>query len=312
MFSVCKNLETLSGINIVNVKSDISKYGSPLYACDSLRNFGGFKNCKVTYYADSCYLLSYESLLNMINGLADGVSGKTLYLYQDCVNMLSDSDIEIATNKGWSISPAKTITEIINVTDLSVIPSNTYQISSRVYNFGTFAGEGGNSTRSFLPCRDYLKYFDGKFSSQPAYLFNNCQTLREAKITAQSFRGTYLFNNCSDLRKVEFEPYGSSDDNRLFDSNYMFNNCYNIDTIDLSMLNAIGQNMSYMFYMCNNLTNLKLPDNFAQNATNISYMFDLCSKLENIEVSKMKVSNVRNMHSLFSRCTSLKALDLTG
>lgn len=84
--------------------------------------------------------LSYESLLNVLNGLADGVSGKTLYLSQECVNMLSDSDIEIATSKGWNISPAKTINGPIDVTDLSVIPSTASQINPRLYNVGTYTG----------------------------------------------------------------------------------------------------------------------------------------------------------------------------
>lgn len=140
LFSSCKNLHTVSEINASKVTSNMSQYSSPFYGCSALRNFEGFKGLKVNMYLDNCVSLSYESLMNVINKLEDGVSGKTLYLSQDCVNQLSDDDIAIATNKGWSISPARTITEPVVVTDLSQIPKTTYQITPRTYDFSQYSG----------------------------------------------------------------------------------------------------------------------------------------------------------------------------
>lgn len=99
-FSNCSKLQILSELSAEKLSSDGSSYGSPLYNCYVLRHFGGFKGLKKNMYCTNAYSLSYESLLNIINGLADGVSGKTLYLAQDSVNQLSDDDIAIATNKG--------------------------------------------------------------------------------------------------------------------------------------------------------------------------------------------------------------------
>ena len=140
LFSSCKYLHTVSEMNVSNVTSNVSQYSSPFYTCYALRNFGGFKGLKVNMYIGDCRILSYESLMNVINKLADGVSGKTLYLHQDCVNQLSDDDIAIATNKGWSISPARTITEPVVVTNLNQIPSTTYQITPRTYDFSQYSG----------------------------------------------------------------------------------------------------------------------------------------------------------------------------
>ena len=100
LFSNCAALQTVSEIDASNITSNISKYSSPFYYCYALRNFDGFKGLKVNIYLTDCYSLSYESLMNVINKLSDGVSSKTLYLAQDSVNQLSDDDIAIATNKG--------------------------------------------------------------------------------------------------------------------------------------------------------------------------------------------------------------------
>lgn len=100
LFGSCTKLQAASELDCSKITSNISSYNSPFYNCTALRNFDGFKGLKVNMYLDKCYSLSYESLMNVINKLADGVSGKTLYLFQDLVNQLSDDDIAIATNKG--------------------------------------------------------------------------------------------------------------------------------------------------------------------------------------------------------------------
>lgn len=100
MFADCLMLRDVPQLNATSNTNSYSQYNSPLSNCNALRNFGGFKGINKTLYVDKAYSLSYESLLNIINGLAEGVSGQTLYLHQDLVNQLSDDDIAIATNKG--------------------------------------------------------------------------------------------------------------------------------------------------------------------------------------------------------------------
>lgn len=140
MFSNCQKLTKLPEIDCSSNTTQTSSSNSPINNCYVLRDFGGLKGFNKRLYCNSAYSLSYESLLNIINGLADGVSGQTLYLHQDCVNQLSDDDIAVATNKGWSISPAKKITSPTTVYILSQIPVATYHITPKTYDFSQFDG----------------------------------------------------------------------------------------------------------------------------------------------------------------------------
>lgn len=89
------------------------------------------------YYSD-CYLLSEQSMRNIFTVLPE-VTNKTLYFAQDCINQVDDEIIAIATSKGWTISPAKNISEPIVVTTHSQIPSSTRRITPKTYDFSQFS-----------------------------------------------------------------------------------------------------------------------------------------------------------------------------
>jgi hypothetical protein len=125
--------------------------------------------------------------------------------------MLSDDDIAIATNKGWSISPARTMTEPVVVTELSQIPNRTYQISPRNYDFSQFNGTVGQANGygtydTLLPCQSYLIYFEGDLSSfnDASGMFGNCPSLIEATITNTNniTNMRYMFCNSS-LKNID-------------------------------------------------------------------------------------------------------------
>lgn len=134
MFYACGSLIKAPKIPTKNVE-DFSKM---FYSCDSLTdipeydassatnvqnifllggqnvtNFGGFKNLKVSWADDAglakCPNLTYESIMNVINGLYDlrgngDMTPRTLKLHSNSLNKLSDDDKAIATAKGWIIS----------------------------------------------------------------------------------------------------------------------------------------------------------------------------------------------------------------
>ena len=101
MFENCDHLTTIPALDCSgNTSTYTRSTHSPIYGCTGLVNFGGFIGIKTTMYCDNSPNLSYESVLNILNGLASGVSGQTVYLHQNNVNLLSDDDIAIATNKG--------------------------------------------------------------------------------------------------------------------------------------------------------------------------------------------------------------------
>ena len=143
MFSGCSNLVELPDFNCVNLKtfggasyntwlynsSNIQKIG--VIDCDSVTNigyifgegnrnyltdFGGCRNLgkassvsntNSSYFMNYAPNLNYQSVLNVLNGLYDrasaGLSVLTLKLHANHLAMLSEDDIAIATNKGWTI-----------------------------------------------------------------------------------------------------------------------------------------------------------------------------------------------------------------
>lgn len=221
----CSKLQSVSELDCSKVTSNISAYNAPFYYCNLLRNFGGFKGLKLNMYLDNCYSLSYESVMNVINKLADGVSGKTLYLHQGCVNMLSDDDIAIATSKGWSISPARTITEPVIVTALNQIPSSTYQISPRTYDFSQYSGSWVDGTNSGLPCRTNIRAFEADLSgtTDATRIFFNCSNLAFVKLfnTGGITNMSYMFGNAKNIINVDID-----DTSNVTDMSQMFFDSY--------------------------------------------------------------------------------------
>lgn len=107
MFALCKSLETVPEYDVSNAVNIQNMF----YGCENLTNFGGLKNLKIDCVnsgLEECYNLSYESLINIINGLydfranGDNETTRTLQLYN--IAMLSDEDIALATSKGWIIT----------------------------------------------------------------------------------------------------------------------------------------------------------------------------------------------------------------
>jgi surface protein len=143
MFYRCSNLIELPDFNCVKVTNfgdsssnswlyycnSIEKIG--VVDCDSITNIGYFfgngirtyltefggcrnlgkassvSNTNSNYFMNYAPNLTYESVMNVINGLYDrataGLSVLTLKLHANHLAMLSADDIAIATNKGWTI-----------------------------------------------------------------------------------------------------------------------------------------------------------------------------------------------------------------
>ena len=143
MFYYCSNLTELPDFNCVKVTSfggtssnswlnnctKLQKLG--VVDCDSVTNIGYFfgngsrtyltefggcrnlgkvssvSNTNGSYFMNYAPNLTYESVMNVINGLYDrataGLSVLTLKLHANHLAMLSADDIAIATNKGWTI-----------------------------------------------------------------------------------------------------------------------------------------------------------------------------------------------------------------
>ena len=78
--------------------------GDTFYECIRLENLGGFKNLKVYLDLSDSPLLTHQSLMNVINNLATVTTSPTLALGETNLAKLTDDEILIAINKGWTIS----------------------------------------------------------------------------------------------------------------------------------------------------------------------------------------------------------------
>ncbi len=117
MFGNCVHLASIPELNTQNV----TNIQSVCYYCTSLKDSGGFKNlgqaylttrnANYTYYTlslNSCSNLTHESLINIINNLYDiatkGCNTQKLVFSSTSLSKLTEEEIAIATNKGWTVS----------------------------------------------------------------------------------------------------------------------------------------------------------------------------------------------------------------
>ena len=84
-------------------KTYLTEFGG----CRNLGKASSVSNTNSNYFMNYAPNLNYESVMNVINGLYDrataGLSVLTLKLHANHLAMLSEDDIAIATNKGWTI-----------------------------------------------------------------------------------------------------------------------------------------------------------------------------------------------------------------
>ena len=73
-----------------------------------------------------------------------------------------------------------------------------------------------------------------------------------------------------------------------------------------------ANNMSYMFYNCNNIKTIPKLNIDTSNVTNMYAMFSDCFYLTSLDLSNINTSNVTNMYAMFNNCISLTSLDLSN
>lgn len=113
MFYDCVNLERLPQFDFSKVEEDLGSffgYGE----LHNLTEVGGFVGLKIDWNNDSglfrCPNLTYESVMNVINGLYDFRANddwdtyRTLKIHPNSMALLSDDDKFVAINKGWILT----------------------------------------------------------------------------------------------------------------------------------------------------------------------------------------------------------------
>ncbi|MBQ2409035.1 MAG: BspA family leucine-rich repeat surface protein, partial [Bacilli bacterium] len=99
----------------------------------------------------------------------------------------------------------------------------------------------------------------------------------------------------------------------LNDMSLMFYNCNNLAQLDVSNFDTSEvTDMKYMFYNCNNLTQLDVSNFNTSQVTTMYCMFYGCNNLTQLDVSNFDTSNVAVINNMFQNCNNLTSLDISN
>ena len=168
-----------------------------------------------------------------------------------------------------------------------------------------------NKSIQIINSYENKKRMNNEANNSDDWKYENEREIKDVEIKingkAIKFAYTYKFEKEG---KYQIEYIFKND---LTRANYLFYGCNNLTNLDLSKFNTQNvTNMSNMFYGCNSLTNLNLNNFNTQNVTNMDNMFNDCKSLTNLNLSNFNTQNVTNMRSMFYNCNSLRNLDLTN
>ena len=104
MFDSCTNLTDLT-INGNIYPSDANPYSAMFYWCKKLANLS-ITTISGTLYLNDCKNLTQESVNNVLNALADGVTDKSITFASTQYNYITEEQKAAATAKGWTIKSA--------------------------------------------------------------------------------------------------------------------------------------------------------------------------------------------------------------
>jgi surface protein len=99
MFAYCQSLKTIPQLNMKSATS-VSSIFNTCYLLLNLNITNIYKSLKI----NSTVLLSYDTLINLLNNLMPVETTQTLTLGTTNLAKLTDEDKMIATNKGWSLA----------------------------------------------------------------------------------------------------------------------------------------------------------------------------------------------------------------
>lgn len=117
---------------------------------------------------------------------------------------------------------------------------------------------------------------------------------------------SYIVNHCNNLiLNLDWNAAEINSWNNAFCNKRNLQQC--------NLINFYGTpNLSYVFWWCNNLTNLDVSNWNMSNVTNLGNAFYDCNKLVTLDVSNWNTSNVTNLSHIFSYCSKLTNLDVSN
>ena len=97
---ICETVQEIPKYNV----SSVEDQEGLAFRTPNLTTLGGFAGIDKSLDFKECPLLTRESVLNVFNNLAQ--SNATIYLHKNTYTKLSEDDIAIAVNRGWTVQKA--------------------------------------------------------------------------------------------------------------------------------------------------------------------------------------------------------------
>ena len=290
-----KNIDKLisSKINIKNMISGIQFQIDSI--CNSLINFE---------YA----FLQLKNIYTLLNGIKEIVENDKEILEKYCNsifnlenNYVIEGILDIQQSKDNSgIILFKTdekynIDVYLNNNKIEMIKEdNTWKISN-----DHFKEDGKYSFKIvFLDIIKNMSGFFEKCCNIVSLYLSNSNPSNVAKMK-------YMFSECKKLKEIKGLKLFKK--NKVSDMSGIFSYCYKLKYLDLSDFDTSNTtNMSYLFFHCHELEQIKGIEKFKTNKVLIMEgMFSDCYKLEEIDLSNFDTSNTVNMKYIFNKCSNL-------
>lgn len=178
-----------------------------------------------------------------------------------------------------------------------------------VFEYAEFDGGTGTLTFRHGLSKPEEAYALNLGESEPGWLTHNKEikeVVFDASFANARPTGCYKwFYKCTNLATIEgFENLNTENMTKM---SYMFFLCRNLSSLDLTNFNTGNvTEMWSMFEGCEGLTSLDLTSFNTANVTDMDGMFEGCSTLTTIYASEKFVTDQVHGYDMFSGCTSLK------
>ena len=316
-FELLTGLETIKDLKYLNTENvtDMSRMFWACYALTSL-DLSNFNTTNVTNMREmfyNCKKLTSLDLSNFITTNVTNMGG----MFSSCSALTSLDLSNFYTKVVWwmdnMFNGCSALTTIYAsdkfVTDYVHYGGNVfkgctnlkgYDLSKTNYTYANCGKEG-----YFTPVFEYaefdggtgtLTFRHGLSKPEEAYALN----------LGESEPGWLTHNK--EIKEVVFDA--SFANARPTGSYKWFYDCTNLATIEgFENLNTENMTkMSYMFFLCRNLSSLDLTNFYTGNVTEMWNMFGGCEGLTSLDLTSFNTANVTDMDKMFSGCSTLTTI----
>ena len=312
MFWYCSRLTSLDVSNFDT--SNVTNMGEMFYYCGKLTSLdvSNFNTSKVTYMGSMFFNCSNLTELNVSNFDTTNVTNMS-WMFSNCSNLtsldLSSFNTSKVTNMRYVFYNCSKLTSLdvsnfntLNVTNMSSMFYNCSKLTSLdVSKFDTSKVTDMGSM--FDSCSSLINLDVSNFNTTNVTdmggMFDSCSSLINLDVsgfnTSKVTGMQNMFHDCSKLTSLDVSGFDTS---KVKSMGFMFKNCNSLKSIDLRSFDtsnldgetysmtsaALGVDVNYMFWRCENLESIIIGDKF--NRLDGYDMFKNCNKLKAIITTK--------------------------